>query len=294
MALLSIIIPVYNAEEMIARTLESLEKIPVDSRKVVELFIIDDGSTDSSVSVAESKATGLTPMKVVLIRQKNCGPSAARNAALKEAKGEWVFFLDSDDELAFDPIPYIERSSDSTALAFQVIFKKRSEVVGRHMPSMVNLLNHMDVFTAENAVTISSMIFKKDCIEEPFDEECRQLEDWLFWIKNPEVFRAVSLFKDTPSAVVHAHGLNRSSNYALSGEYRDIIAKRILKESSRSLTKKQKNNLIIQSQIGVIMQGKRASLKTFLRFPCSLKLYAKFFVYRLLKHRFHRIDFYGR
>lgn len=293
MTLLSIIIPVYNGEETIARTLESLKKISTAEREAVEVFIVDDGSTDSSAAVAESKVAGLSPIKVHLIRQENTGPSGARNAALEQAKGRWIFFLDSDDELAFDPIPHIERSPDSTALAFQVIFKKGSRTVGRHRPAVITSSNHMNVFTAKNAVTISSMIFKKELIEEPFDKECRQLEDWLFWLQNPAIFRDMRLFKDTPSAVVYAHGANRSSDYVLSGGYRDIIAKRILKELSKSLTRKQRNNLIMQSQIGLIMQGKRASARTFFSFPCSLKLYAKLLVYSLLKRRFHKIDFYG-
>ncbi|MBK7891747.1 MAG: glycosyltransferase family 2 protein [Bdellovibrionales bacterium] len=85
---ISVIVPTYNLEDCLAACLESVlgQTSPAD-----EIIVVDDGSTDRTVEIAESY-----PVKV--LRQKNSGPAAARNRGVREARGEWVAFLDGDDE----------------------------------------------------------------------------------------------------------------------------------------------------------------------------------------------------
>ncbi len=83
----SIIIPVYNVENYIDRCLKSVSE---QTYKDYEVIIINDGSTDKSIDIAKKY-----PYKI--ISQKNQGLSAARNRGIKEAKGEYLLFLDSDD-----------------------------------------------------------------------------------------------------------------------------------------------------------------------------------------------------
>ena len=97
-ALVSIIIPVYNSEKNIANCIDS---VLAQSRVRIEIIIVDDGSTDNSFVVAE-KYLGNT--NVTVISQKNSGASAARNAGLKAARGEYIQFLDADDLLSPDKI----------------------------------------------------------------------------------------------------------------------------------------------------------------------------------------------
>lgn len=89
----SIIIPLYNVEQYIEKCVES---IACQSSTDYEVIFIDDGCTDSSAVIAEELAEKKSiPLK--LIHQSNQGLSAARNAGLKEASGEYILFLDSDD-----------------------------------------------------------------------------------------------------------------------------------------------------------------------------------------------------
>lgn len=95
--LVSIIIPCYNAAPWLAETLKSTL---VQTWKNIEIIIVDDGSKDNSLSVAKSFESS----QVKVISQINQGASVARNAALKEAQGDFIQYLDADDLLAPDKI----------------------------------------------------------------------------------------------------------------------------------------------------------------------------------------------
>jgi glycosyltransferase involved in cell wall biosynthesis len=86
----SAVIPAYNAEKHIERTIKS---VLAQSRQADEIIVVDDGSTDGTVEVVRSFGD-----KVILIEQENAGASAARNAGIEAAKSEWIAFLDADDE----------------------------------------------------------------------------------------------------------------------------------------------------------------------------------------------------
>lgn len=96
-ALVSIIIPCYNAARWLAETLESAL---AQTWPACEIIVVDDGSTDTSVAVAQSFAG----RGVQVLTQPNAGAAAARNAGLRRARGAYVQFLDADDLLAPDKI----------------------------------------------------------------------------------------------------------------------------------------------------------------------------------------------
>lgn len=93
----SIIIPLYNKEKGI---LHSLNSVLSQSFSDFEIVIIDDGSTDGSVELVKS----VNDDRIVLYSQINSGPSAARNAGIRISRGEWLLFLDADDELLPDAL----------------------------------------------------------------------------------------------------------------------------------------------------------------------------------------------
>lgn len=100
----SIIIPTYNVEAYI---IDCLESITLQTfRGTLECIIVDDCGTDDSIALAESfiqHYQGNINFRI-LHREKNGGLSAARNSGLNEAKGEYVYFLDSDDYITPDCI----------------------------------------------------------------------------------------------------------------------------------------------------------------------------------------------
>lgn len=91
---LSVIVPVYNVEQWLLRCLESLYRQKL-SEKEFEVVIVNDGSMDDSLNIAKMFAANHT--NVNIISRENGGLSAARNTGLENAKGNYVWFVDSDD-----------------------------------------------------------------------------------------------------------------------------------------------------------------------------------------------------
>lgn len=89
---ISVIVPIYNVEEYLE---ECLDSVIAQTFSDWEMILVDDGSTDSSGEIAEKYAQQYD--NVFVIHQVNGGLSAARNTGLDIAKGEYIYFLDSDD-----------------------------------------------------------------------------------------------------------------------------------------------------------------------------------------------------
>jgi glycosyltransferase involved in cell wall biosynthesis len=85
----SVVIPCYNTERYLG---DALRSVLTQDVPPLEVLVIDDGSTDGSAALAASFGP---PVRV--LSQPNCGVSAARNHGLREARGEWIAFLDADD-----------------------------------------------------------------------------------------------------------------------------------------------------------------------------------------------------
>lgn len=89
---ISIIIPVYNVKQWLARAVESLQ---AQTFSDFELLLVDDGSTDGSGALCDQIAAHDTRIRV--IHQKNAGAAAARNRAIEQAQGNYLYFMDGDD-----------------------------------------------------------------------------------------------------------------------------------------------------------------------------------------------------
>lgn len=91
----SVIIPCYNAEEHLARCLES---VLAQEQVAPEIICVDDGSSDNTLTLLNDYAAKF-PGRIQVVTQKNSGASAARNKGLELATGEYIQFLDADDRL---------------------------------------------------------------------------------------------------------------------------------------------------------------------------------------------------
>lgn len=87
--LVSVILPVWNAERYLG---EALASVFAQAHRPLEVIAIDDGSTDVSAAILSSYGAAVT-----VLRQQNAGPAAARNAGLAVARGEFIAFQDADD-----------------------------------------------------------------------------------------------------------------------------------------------------------------------------------------------------
>ena len=91
---ISVIIPVYNVEKYLRICLESILN---QNFKGYEIILINDGSTDNSLNICREYEKKYS--NIIVINEENSGPSAARNKGLEYAKGKYISFIDSDDEL---------------------------------------------------------------------------------------------------------------------------------------------------------------------------------------------------
>ena len=187
----SIIIPVYNAELYIKKCLESIFKQKYDD---VEIIVIDDGSTDNSINIIKEYEK-----KVKIISQKNMGVSSARNAGIYGATGEWIIFLDADDELLFNSLKCLNeiiRTNEVDLIITNTISNttKRKENL---QYNVVKISNKNEFFNSiisinyyknidkiyENNRCIGGKVFKTDIIKKydlKFDSKIHTFEDGFF------------------------------------------------------------------------------------------------------------------
>ena len=102
--IISIIVPIYNREKWLRNCLDS---ISAQIFKEWECILINDGSTDNSLKIAQEYAEN--DERFIVFSQENQGVSAARNLGLDHAQGKWVTFVDSDDEIAPDYLEILHK-----------------------------------------------------------------------------------------------------------------------------------------------------------------------------------------
>lgn len=99
MSTVSIIMPVYNAERYLKETLDSVVR---QSFQKLEIILVDDGSTDSSLTIL--KDYEIADSRVHVFHQSNKGAGAARNLGMRHATGKYLLFLDCDDLFELDMV----------------------------------------------------------------------------------------------------------------------------------------------------------------------------------------------
>lgn len=124
--LISLIIPVYKAEDFIEACLQSVFKQIPDG---VEVILVDDGTPDKSMSVVTAEFDQrIKNGQLILLKQSNMGPGAARNTGVRQSRGDYIAFLDSDDVLLdgyFDEV--VEHLKNANADVIEFGFKRFSD-----------------------------------------------------------------------------------------------------------------------------------------------------------------------
>ena len=105
--MVSIIVPVYNAEQYLRRCVDSILNQEYTD---FEVFLVNDGSTDSSGDICEEY--GNKDTRVIVIQKENTGVSDSRNLALDRARGKYLQFLDSDDWITPDATRLFVRAAE--------------------------------------------------------------------------------------------------------------------------------------------------------------------------------------
>ena len=185
---ISVVIPLYNKENTIARAVNSVIK---QSYTDWELIIVDDGSEDFSVNLVEN----YNDSRIKLIRQANMGASAARNKGAEEAIGDWIAFLDADDEYDLN---FLSRCAemlmksggkDVSFVACSYIRKspltKKSKTAFDSMTESGEV-NYFKLCKGNRTpVCSSSVVVNKTAFFEVggFPIGIKYFEDWILWMK---------------------------------------------------------------------------------------------------------------
>ncbi|MBQ6972234.1 MAG: glycosyltransferase family 2 protein [Synergistaceae bacterium] len=137
--LISVIIPVYNTEKYLAKCVDS---VTAQTYNNLEILLIDDGSADSSGKICDDYAR--KDSRVRVIHQTNKGLAEVRNVGIREAKGEWVLFVDSDDWIAPETIEAClgyAREYDAEIVCFRFVLEyedgAKRHTVRKHYPPLL-------------------------------------------------------------------------------------------------------------------------------------------------------------
>ena len=183
----SVVIPAYCAEKFVIRAIESVLSQTVLPR---EIIIVDDGSTDHTLSVLNTYTEKSTNVRILVLSQSNKGPGAARNLGLSHSQSKYIAFLDSDDEWLPNKLQIsIQRleQEDYDLIAHNVIMVKeknqtRNDIAARYKKAKDSLFFGL---YCKGFIGTSTVVTRLSVIREAgfFDETLWAGQDFDLWLK---------------------------------------------------------------------------------------------------------------
>lgn len=219
MSKVSVIIPAYNSAKYICSAIDSVLQ---QSYKDIEIIVVDDGSTDNTKEVLKNYASGIK-----YIYQENGGPAKARNTGIKNAIGEYIAFLDSDDLWAESKLElqiHFMENNPNVGLVFSDMINFHDDT--KHEAIYLSYTNHHDNFKARhliisdcfikllgtNFIPTPSVVVRKKCFDSSglFNEELTVAEDVDMWLRIALSFEIGYISQ--PFVKRRLHGQNLTSN----------------------------------------------------------------------------------
>ncbi|BAU13815.1 glycosyl transferase family 2 [Leptolyngbya sp. NIES-3755] len=199
-ALVSVIIPAYNAEAFIGQTLDS---VLAQTYQNFEIIVVDDGSSDRTAEIVKSYAE--RDRRIRLICQENSGVAAARNLAIQASIGKYISPIDADDiwypEKLEKQVRCLETADETVGLVYSwsVYLNEAGEIIGRYIADQDftaaegNVFNGLLYFNfLDNA---STALFRRSCIDRVGGYNCnlraqnaQGCEDWDIYIRIAEQY----------------------------------------------------------------------------------------------------------
>lgn len=197
--MISVIIPLHNAEKTIDTCIDSVLGQSVQPK---EILLIDDGSTDGTVEAAEKWCRRAANIR--LLREVHAGVSKTRNRGLLEAEGEWILFLDADDQLAEDALAALSAHLDDTvdACCGRILRgTEQKKSVPKHTDCLYDTSALLNRALAEptDLLTIHGWVFRRSvCIEQDvfFHHRLRLGEDSDWVLRYLTVCRGAALIPE--------------------------------------------------------------------------------------------------
>lgn len=164
--LISVIIPVYNVEKYLKRCMDSVLNQTYTN---LDIILVDDGSTDQSGELCDGYQQ--IDSRVHVIHKKNGGLSDARNTGIETARGEYLTFVDSDDELVLDCIEYLYRlihkyNCGISSCGTQIVIEKNQKIYkeGFHTDELLSAHDGLKNMLYQKGVGVSAWgkLYKKE------------------------------------------------------------------------------------------------------------------------------------
>ena len=225
---ISIIIPIYNVEEYIEDTLNSLLNQTII--KDMEILMIDDGSFDGSRYIIEKYS--LDYENFYAYHKENEGPGIARNFGIDLAKGEYIHFLDSDDYVlpnTYERAYEIAKNNNSDFLSLFGVRMRRYNITDSYIynNAFKNIIGTIDSAKLEDMpeliwdTFVTNKLYKKEFLEKnnlKFIKEKKYYEDVIFALGAYGLAEKISLTKD----IFYYWRKRENSNFSITQQYSDI------------------------------------------------------------------------
>ena len=271
---ISVVIPTYNRIELLKRSIDSVINQTI---KPSEIIIVDDGSNDGTEAMVKKKYDSLK-----LIKQKNKGASAARNSGIKASSGEWICFLDSDDEWKNDKL---EKQIIAVANNSDYKFFHSNEIWIKNGKRINQKKKHKkyggDIFKKcldMCRISPSSVLIDKSIFEEIgfFNENLVVCEDYELWLRICDKYEV--FFIDEPLIFKYGGHQGQLSYSIDSIEYHRIKALEYLLSTGLSKENRDYTIQMLISKISIYLNGliKRGKKHEIAVYEEKIKFWNKF------------------
>ena len=244
--LISIIIPVYNGEKTLRRTLLScLEQTYTN----VEILVVDNASTDGTKNVVASLQTD--SIRYIHLTQK--GRSLARNTGIEASKGAYIVFLDADDLLEknmLSTMTGILEKNHARAVQCATLYMRGDEIVKKMYPHNDTETFYWQLMTGNTIPSNSVLMDRSIC--KKFPEGMEYCEDWVFWLESLRNIPVVAAH-DYFGAIVLLHDGNTMLDFRRMKDY----------------------------ELRVLLQYKKEKLPMRYAFARAKKIYKRYLEYRV-------------
>ena len=243
-SLVSIVVPAFNRAGVITETLESIAR---QTYREIECIVVDDGSADSTVAVVEEWGRQHAQFNLLLIRlERNAGKCAAVNRGLREAAGEFIMVLDSDDilmpETIDSEVDYLDRHRE-VGMVFGKAYlmeagRKGSQIIGCFADEgeFNDLIERNgDLVLNGNAIIASTVLIRASVVYDvgEWRTDLKYIHDWDYWVRVAGKFKIGFLGRPVLYYRTNLHGSISSDRV---GMFKETF--RWLMEPSKSLGRK--------------------------------------------------------
>lgn len=262
--MVSVILPVFNAERFLPQCLDSILR---QTYQEWELIAVDDGSKDRSLEILKSYEK--RDDRIHIISKKNEGVSIARNVALSQVRGEYIYFVDSDDIVMQDALSILIITLESNNATFvksdflpinehgkQLFINKKQGIRRRYEGKIID----SEMFYSKilmDEFFLWTCLFRRDIIEKNkirFIPHCRLMEDAAFIVEYL-LHSSRNVYKD---ACVYGYRKYEGTASEVNKDYSGDLE--MIQQSLSTAKERKTLNILLYKRINKIQQGYRTGL----------------------------------